>query len=232
MAYRIEAFLAFGLTLAAQPFEFAARHDRLLRDRAVTIRVGEEGVSAGSMKWVWDDIQQLTVSENELRLMSYSDSNWRGGRDREWLFEQIPKGAAEKLYPFFTGKLDQRLVAAIAVPVANPLWELPVKLHSGLGGSDGMLTVGSDLIVYHSRERNQSRTLRIWKDIENLSSAGPFDLVLTTHERRGLLHGGPSELRFQLKRPLAAERYESLWRQIHKSKGLEILQSYRGEQNR
>lgn len=232
MALRIEAFLAFGLTLAAQPFEFSARHERLLRDRPVEVRIDEQGVAAGPMKWGWNDIQQLTLSDTDLKLLSYADSKWRGGRDREWLFEKLPKGTAEKLYPLLLEKLDRRFVAALALPLTGVSWELPVKLHTGLGGSEGTLTAGHDLVVYRSPERNQSRTWRISKDIENISTAGPFDLAISTWERRGLLHGGPSDFRFQLKQPLAEERYEALWRRVQKSKGLDILQSYKGEQTR
>ena len=229
MAFRIKAFLTFGLSLAAQPFEFPAKQDRLLRDRPVQVRIDDQGLTAGPMKWAWDDIQQLTLTERDLRVLSYADSRWRAGRDREFLFERIPKGTSEKLYPFLAARLDQRLIAALAVPANDPLWELPTKHRSGLGGSEGTLIVGADLIVYRSSERNQSRTWRIQKDIENVSSGGAFDLIIATYERRGLLHGGPSEFRFQLKQPLAPERYEALWRRIQKSKGLEILQSYKGE---
>jgi hypothetical protein len=232
VALRIEAFVAFSLTVAAQPFEFAAKQDRLWRDRLVTVRVDETGFSAGQMKWSWDDIQQLTLGRSELRLLGYADSKWRAGRDREWTFEHLPEGTAERLYPVLASKLDRRLVTAMAMTVGAPLWELPVKLQSGVGGSEGTLIANADLVVYRTSDRNQSRTWRILKDIDNVSSAGPFDLVVTTYERRGLLRGGPSEFRFQLKLPLAEERYEALWRRLQKSKGLEILQSYKGVQPR
>ena len=232
MAFRIEAFFALSLTLAAQPFEFTAQQDRILRDRPVALRVDDEGLAAGPLKWAWDDIQQLTLNESELRLLGYKDSKLRGFRDREWLFEKLPKDLAATLYPFLSSKLDNRLIAAIALRPEALLWEIPVKLHSGIGGSEGVLSAGADLIVYRSPERNESRTWRIAGDIDSVSSSGPRDLVLTTAERRGLLHSGTSDFRFQLKRPLSEERYQALWRRIQKSKGLEILRSYQGDNSK
>jgi hypothetical protein len=238
MALRSEACAALLIVTAAlapaQPFEFTAVQKRLWRDKAAEVRIDESGIRFGrkgeSHAWRWDDIQQLTLAPDELRVLTYADSKWRAGRDREWTFERLPKGQAEALYPFLRERLDTRLVPALAVPPAEVLWELPVKLRHAFGGSEGTLIWGADSVAYKSGERDESRTWRI-KDIEGVSSGGPFDLTLTTSERQGLWRGGPSDFRFQLKRPMPDDRYQALWRQVHRSKGLEILQSYKGTTN-
>ena len=112
---------------------------------------------------------------------------------------------------------------ALAGPSPAPLWELPVKLRRGFGGSEGVLSVSEDLIVYRSRERDESRSWRI-QDIESVSSGGPYDLTISTPEKQGLLRSGPTDFRFQLKRPMPEERYQALWRSVVRGKGLAILQ--------
>jgi hypothetical protein len=203
---------------AAQSYEFTAIQKRLWRDKPATIHIDAEGIRAErerhSRFWDWDDIQQLTLTQRELRVLTYADSVLRGGRDREWTFEKMPPGKAEELYPFLRERLDTRFIPALSVRPVEVLWETQVK--------------GKDTVAYRSEERDQSRTWRI-EDIEGVSSGGPFDLTVTTSERQGIWRSGPSEFRFQLKRPMPDERYQSLWRQIHRSKGLEILQSFKGE---
>lgn len=237
MAFRSKACAALFLVTSAvaasaQPYEFTGIQKRLWRDKPATVRMDATSLRAErkgeSRTWEWDEIQQLTLSDRELRILTYADSVLRGGRDREWTFEKLPKGKAEELYPFLRERLDTRFVPALAIPPAEVLWEAPVKLRHALGGSDGTLAWGRETVVYRSAERDQSRTWRI-ADIESFSSGGPFDLTVTTPERQGVLRGGPSEFRFQLKRSMPEERYESLWRQVHRSKGLAILQSREGE---
>jgi hypothetical protein len=238
MALRSQAGAALFLLIvgsaSAQSWEFTAVQKRLWRDKPATVRIDASGIRAErkgeSRAWQWDDIQQLTLTPDELRVLTYKDSTWRAGRDREWTFERLPKGQAEDLYSFLREVLDTRLVPALAVVPAQVLWETPVKLRRAFGGSEGTLIWGADSVAYRSDERDESRTWRI-KDIEGVSSGDPFDLTITTSERQGLWRGGPSDFRFQLKRPMPDDRYQSLWRQVHRSKGLEILQSHRGTTN-
>lgn len=237
MALRSKACAAlFVVTVAAgQSYEFTAVQKRLWRDKPATVRVDTAGIRSErkgeSRIWGWEEIQQLTLTPRELRVLTYADSLLRGSRDREWTFEKLPPGKAEELYPFLRGHLDTRFVPALAVTPAEVLWQTPVKLHHALGGSDGALLWGQETVVYRSGERDQSRTWRI-EDIEGVSSGGPFDLTVTTQERQGIWRAGPSEFRFQLKRPMPDHRYQSLWRQVHRSKGLEILQSSKGEDSK
>jgi hypothetical protein len=239
MAFRSKAALAagvlIGLAAGAQPLEFALRHDHLRKSGAGVLRVDADAMTFSetskdghSRTWNYDDVQQLTLERDSMRVLSYEDSKWKGGRDREWVFDGLPDGASAKLLPVLRAKLGGRLVAAIADPGVKELWRIPVKLKDGFGGSEGMLIAGSGTVVYDTKEGDRSRTWRI-EDIDNVASAGPYSLTITTAERGGTMRGGSRDFEFQLKRPLTDERYQDLWRRVHRSKGLFILQSGKGE---
>lgn len=238
MAFRSKARVAICMIaamapLSAQPFEFSARQKRIWRDKTVAIVVDEKGIQAEregeSRKWSWDDVQQLTLSREEVRVLTYTDSAWRGGRDRDWVFDRLPEGIATRLYPFLVSRLEARLAAEIAIVPDAPLWQVPAKLHGSFAGREGTLYRGKDTLVFETPGRDGSHTWRI-QHIEAVSTAGPDDLVVTTAERRGLSRASPTDFRFQLKRPLSEERFQELWRQVNRSKGLRILQSYKGDQ--
>jgi hypothetical protein len=100
-------------------------------------------------------------------------------------------------------------VAALADEPAKPQWQIPAKLVHGLGGSQGVVLVGADRVVYESSRHGESRTWRI-EDLENVSSSGEFDLTITTHER---------EFRFQLKHAIGEKRYQELWMRVNRARG-------------
>lgn len=177
----------------------------------------EESVGKKEHSWrlKLQDIQQLWIGMREIRVTTYADSRWRLGADREYALQAVAGATFEPLYAALKHRLDQRLVAAIAGEVQDTLWEVPAKLKRGFGGSEGVLEIGTDAIVYRSPEKNESRTWRV-SDIENVSTAGPFDLTITTYEQ------GKSYT-FQLKQPLDEQRYQSLWRRLTESRQLRIL---------
>lgn len=94
------------------------------------------------------------------------------------------------------------------------------------GGDEGVLQGGPDAIVYKSADKAESRTWR-YEDIENVSSAGPYQLSITTFERARLHYGNLKGFNFQLKQKLSEARYNDLWLQLNRTKGLNILNSYR-----
>src|SRR5436305_3159522 len=132
-----------------------------------TLTVTDSGINS----WQYTDIQQLTLTPRDLRVLTYEKSKRRLGRDREYKFEQLAPGEANRLAPIFEQHLGQRFVSAVPPGNFEPLWELAVR--------DGMLRVGTDRIVV-SRSKD-SRTWR-YSDIQNVSSSGPFNLTFTTFE--------------------------------------------------
>lgn len=215
---RIGAFLIVAVALGAQPFTYNVGHG--------VLRITDSYISFEDKKhsheWKYSDIQQLSLSPERMRLLTYEDQRWKLGRDRAYVFDHLPPQMAEQLYPFLPSMLDQRFIAELSSSAVQPLWQSDVKLQRGRGGSQGTLVVGESVIVYQTKSSGQSRTWR-YQDIDNLSSSGPFELTLMTFERSGWNRGTPSEFRFQLKVFLPESRYNELWRRLNAAKGLQLL---------
>ncbi len=178
--------------------------------------------------WRWDyqDIQQLKVAPKSMTVLTYKDNKWKLGADREYQFDLVSDKTFEEAYRVLRGRLDQRFVVTIPDQVSSGLWEIPVKHLLRFGGDEGVLEVGPDEIVYKSANKAESRTWR-YQDIENVSSAGPFQLTITTFERAKTHYGNRKGFNFELKQRLEEGRYNDLWLRLNQSKGLQILNSYK-----
>lgn len=214
------------LSLAAWGAE--VRHQHLRKGAIGRFEIGENSISfketgkksKHSWEWKYEDIQQLTLSPTELRILSYDDGKWQFGRDREYVFDQLPKDFASQEYALLRTRLDQRLIAHLGDPDVKPLWQIGAKLLHRFGGSQGMLLVGEDQIVY--RTDNGESHAWPYNDIENISTSGRFDLSVTTSERSGWSRGSVTDYHFQLKQALTEERYNDLWRRANRAHGLGV----------
>jgi len=133
---------------------------------------------------------------------------------------------ADGAYSVLKTRLDQRFVALIADRPATVLWEIAAKHLARFGGDEGVLQASGSEIVYKSQKKGESRTWR-YKDIDNISSSGPFAFTITTFERARLDYGSRKQFNFELKQRLEEARYNDLWLRVNQSKGLKILSSYR-----
>jgi hypothetical protein len=211
------------------PVTVEVRHRHVRHGSEGVLCVGDDSIAFEeggkhkdhSRKWHYNDIEQLTLSPDVLRILTYENSRWKFGGDREFVFDSLPEDFATKLYPIFSRRLDQRFVAALADDI-NVLWQVPVKLLRLVGGSQGALLVGTDHLVYRTPTREGSRTWRIG-DIDMISSSGLFDLTIVTFERSEGSYTDHKDFHFQLKRPLTEAQYEALWRKVNQTKGLKIL---------
>ena len=223
--------------LAQRELRYDVRHDRWGKDDNGTLVIDERGIAYQEVskkknkqpdqlqhdKWAYQDIQQLYIAPNKLTVVTYIDRKWRFGADKEYQFE-LRSGNFNEAYMLLKDRLDQRFVAAIADEKAKMLWEIPVKLLGTITGSEGVLQVGPDRLVYKTDRKDQSRTWR-YRDIENISTSSPFQLTVTTFERAKTHYGSLKGFNFQLKQPLEEKRYNLLWRRLNQSKGLQLLTS-------
>ncbi len=240
MAFRIEkaagALLAAALAAGAASagdLRFEVRHDHLRGSGSGVLTIGAGGIAftedskdkpAHARQWSYEEIQQLELAPRRLRVLTYEDSRWRLGMDREYRFD-LAAGSFTQAYDFLKGKLDQRFVAALADGGAGSDWEIPAKHLTRFGGDHGVLAFNGDSVVFQTDKQGRSRTWR-FSDIENISSTGPFRLTLTTYERARSHYGDRKSFQFQLKRPLEEARYDELWRRIHAARGLPVLNVY------
>jgi hypothetical protein len=220
------AVLFCELIQAADRVTIPVRHPHLRKGGTGEIQVGESSIlfrEAGkkqkhSREWAFDDIQQLYVGSNSLRILTYEDVAWMLGKDREYEFDRLPEGAAHQILEAARGRIEERrLIAAIPQSVMKPVWQIKAKVLEGRSGSDGVVLAGEDSIVYKTEERDASRTWH-FSQIDNISSSGPFDLTITTFERGGSRFAGRRDFRFQLKAPLPEERYNALWRRLNETR--------------
>jgi len=232
MELRIEK-AACVLILTASAFatdlRFAVRHDHWRKGGDGVLVVSEQGVSfeeakskSHSWRWSYQDIQKLEIAPQRLRVLTYEDVRWKLGADREFEFA-ARSGDFKAAYELLKDRLDQRLVGALGDPDVKPDWEIPAKLTERFRGASGVLKFAADRVVFETGRPARSRTWR-WRDIDNLSSSGPFELTLVTFERARTHYGNRKGFNFQLKQPLAEERYTQLWRRLNGEKGLKHLQ--------
>jgi hypothetical protein len=206
----LAAALAAGAAFA-QEFKVAVRHEHLRGGCAGTLTIDTKGIwfhGAKDHAWSWEyaDIQELKLATDRIHLLSYWDNPRRLGADRAFDFTgEIPR----ELYVLWKDRLDSRFVAEIADAQIKPLWQIPARHLARLTGSQGVLEIGEDRIVYKTAQKGDSRTWRL-RDIENISSSSPFDLTITTLEK---------PYRFQLKQMLSEARYNELWRKLNDTKG-------------
>ena len=226
MAFRNQAIigLMFAALLPAAELTYSVRHDHLRKSGESTLVVSDSKVefreagkhAAHSRAWPLEEIQRLELLPGQVRITSYEDNRRELGRDREYRFDGLPKDAAEAIYALLAPRMDQRLVARVAVNEPAPVWTMPGKMLNGRYGSNGVLRVGARQIVFASTAG--SRTWRI-QDVENVTSEGPFELTVSS------LHG---DTRIQLKERLEEERFSALWRRVAEANGLKVYHASLG----
>ena len=206
------------LPLAAQNFEFPARHHALPRKHTGTLRLNPDSVSFDKPKIdiAWLDIQEFELTDNrQIRVTTYQDRRLLLGKDQSYLFTLTGKSDILPIYAALKDKLGPRLTARLADTTGTPQWSLPAKHVKAIKGSEGTLHVFETKLVYESKRPAQSRTWRV-ADLPNISTAGPYQLSLGAED-------------FQLKQPLDPALYEALWLRLNQPKGLELI-STRKEQ--
>jgi hypothetical protein len=226
--------LFFALTGYGQPLWTAdVSHDHWRGECSGTMVVTADGVTfresatgkkpAELHEWTWpdDEIQQLTVTRDDITILTYSDRSWvRLGTDRSYRF-RVRSDRAMELSTALRPRLQTRLVVALAETVNDEVWEMPVKRLAAIKGAEGRLVIGRDRIVFDSKG-SASRTWT-YDDVENVSTTGPFELTITTRERDRSQYGSIRAFTFQLKRPMTERQYDDLWHVVNQKKGLKTL---------
>jgi hypothetical protein len=205
------ALLPAATAMAAE-IHFAAGHAHRYKGCRGELTVNEEGISYHGAKthdwhWSYRDIQEVKLGTDSIRILTYED--------RTYNFEAEAPAA---VYALWQKRLDQRFVAEIADRQATPEWRIAAKHLTRMNGSQGVLEICPDRIIYRTDREDDSRTWR-FSDIDNISSSGPFQLTITSFERARFHYGDRKGFNFQLKEALSEARYDDLWREINQQHG-------------
>src|SRR5579872_164927 len=133
MAFRTKAKTSAGVILfmflmassaVAQTGTWQVRHQHLRKGAIGTLHVTVDSISFDERdkkgkatpdvrQWKYSDIQLLTLGTKTLHILTYEDKRWELGRDREYVFDQLPAGLVTTLYAGWHDRLDARFVAAL-----------------------------------------------------------------------------------------------------------------------
>jgi hypothetical protein len=168
----------------------------------------------GTRRWTYGDIQQLRIlSPTRITVLTYEDQGWvKLGADRTFAFELRDGAINPGMVGFILAHTDRTVVTAVLPPRSKtPLFRLLVK-HARPGrGSDGVLLMYDDALVY---ETERATDTRYWR-FTDLFAVLPLDrdrLEVLAYE------GGAGDLRpftFQLKSELPDTFARALWAHVN-----------------
>jgi hypothetical protein len=213
--------LLVSSVLQAQEVQFPVRHDRLLRDRIGELIFGETGIeyrtkdNGDARTWKYEDIQQLgLLSPKEVTIITYEDSKWKLGKDLFYRFTITAGEITPALWTQLQAKLKRPVVSALIPPDIASKFTIPVKHLRGFRGTQGMLEIGDEYIIYRTASKKDSR---IWHygDISSVGTTGPYQMRLTSMDRAENESGGERNFVFSLKERLAPEAYDFIWWKIN-----------------
>ncbi len=213
--------MLFSSALQAQEVRFPVRHDRLLRDRAGELIFGETGIEyrtkdkGDARTWKYEDIQQLgLLSPREVTILGYEDSKWKLGKDLFYRFIITSGEVTPALWTQLQAKLKRPVVSALIPPDIVAKFAIPVKHLRGFSGTQGILEIGDEYVIYKTAVSKDSR---IWRycDISSVGTTGPYQLRLTSMDRAENESGDERNFVFTLKERLAPEAYDFIWWKIN-----------------
>ena len=214
-------FLLICSTLQAEDMRFPVQHQRLLKNHTGELIIGETGIEfraedkKNARTWKYMDIQQLgLLSPKELTILTYQDSKWKLGKDLFYRFK-ITKGTmTPALWTQMQAKLNRPVVSALIPPDIVPKFTIPVKHLRGFSGTQGMLEIGAEYIIYKTAVPKDSRIWR-YRDISSVGTTGPYQMRLTSMDRAENESGGERNFVFSLKEQLSPEVYDFIWWKIN-----------------
>lgn len=205
----------------AQEVKFPVQHKRLLRDRKGELIVGETGIEyraqdkKDARSWKYEDIQQIgLLGPKEITILSYEDSKWKAGKDLFYRFEITSGEMTPDLYARLQARLTRPLVSAIIPSGISPKFQVPAKHLIGFRGTQGVLEIGEETVIYRTDAPKDSRTWR-YQDISSVGTTGPFQLRFTAFDRAEGEFGGERNFVFSLKERLSSEAYDFVWWKIN-----------------
>ena len=201
-------------------FAFSVKKGHLFGASSGTLRVTSTGIEydtrdkADGRHWAYRDIRQIQISSpKRITLWTYEDQGWlKFGADRHLDFEVRDGSLSPELIDFILAHTDRPVVTAVLPPPSkSPLFSLLVKHERHRRGSNGVLMMYDDALVYGTEQASETRYWR-FMDV--------FAVLPLDRDRLQVLvyEGGAGELRpftFQLKSAMSDEFRRVLWARIN-----------------
>lgn len=198
----------------------SVKHSHRLGSSSGTLRITPTGIEydttdkSDARRWTYWDIKQLQIqSPKHITVLTYEDQGWlKFGADRSFDFELRDGSMSPEIVAFVLAHTDRPVVTAILPPPSGPpLFRLLVKHERHGRGSDGVLLMYDDALVYGTEGATDTRYWR-FRDIFAVLPLDRDRLQVIAYE------GGAGELRpftFQLKSPLSDEFVRALWARVN-----------------
>jgi len=206
----------------AQTFEYSVKHHHTLKDCRGVLKVTPEGAeytatrAKDSRKWKFDNIRAFEVkSPTEISLVTYEDQKRWFGKDKVFEFTLIDKKATPELSAFLLSHVKRPMeIAVIPENAEKPAFEIRAKHLRSITGTEGVLRIYNDKVVYQTETKGDSRYWRI-SDIQRFSQPDRFRFQIVGYLPKA---GGPTEdYNFQLFEDMPAGVYDYLWVRLHPS---------------
>lgn len=219
----VAATMAIGsaqLAAADPSFSLAVKRSHTFGSSSGTLRITPNGIQYDTpdkndaRRWDYPDIRQVQIqSPKRIALLTYEDQGWlKFGADRTFDFELREGRIGPEMIAFVLAHTDRSVVTAVLPPTSkSPLFQLPVKHERAGRGSDGVLLMYEDALVYGTERATETRYWR-FSDL--------FAVLPLNRDRLQILayEGGAGELRpftFQLKAALSDEFVRALWERVN-----------------
>jgi hypothetical protein len=207
--------------LPAQEIRFPVRHNHVIGSCAGELIFRGDGVEYATHDkkharvWKYEDIQQIgLLSPKDISILTYEDSKWMLGKDRAFHFKITKGEIAAPLWTMLQTKLTRPLVSAIVPPDIAPRYRIPAKHERGFAGSQGILEISDQYIMYKTETKQDSRIWR-YEDISSIGTTGPYQLRLTSMDRTQGETGAERNFVFSLKQKLQPAIYDFIWWKIN-----------------
>jgi hypothetical protein len=213
--------LVVSRTASAEPdFSLAAKRSHLVGSSSGTLRITSLGIDydtdakADARRWQYWDIKQLQIhSPKHISVLTYEDQGRiKFGADRRFDFDLREGSITPEIVAFILAHTERPVVTAVLPPRAEgALYRLPVKHERPGRGSDGVLLMYNDGLVFATERANETRYWR-FTDI--------FAVLPLDRDRLEVLayEGGAGELRpftFQLKSEMPDAFARTLWSRVN-----------------
>jgi hypothetical protein len=205
----------------AQEFSYKVQQDRLIGHRDGELIISDKGVEYRATRrekenrsWTYTDIKLLEIlSPTSVRIWTYKDSKLRLGRDQSLTFKIIEGQIDQKVSDFLRQRIARPFVTSFAEEDQNALAEIPVKHARWLSGSEGILKVYPDRLVYESQTSHDSRSWR-WTDIRGVGRPDRYKFDVETFEPQ--IGASSRSFRFLLKEEMAERTYDLIWSRVYR----------------